>query len=300
MLNGAAGNGYVHKHAAELKALFRSYFPECDMDLSGTPDHATLMASRAEREGYDAVVAVGGDGCTHYVAQGLAGKPGALPLGIVPVGTGGDYRRSLGFEHRLDAYLQAIKAGRTRAVDTLHVEHTDAHGAAAHCHVVNVASIGMGGWVDDYVRTAPRALGPGAAYYMASVRGLVSTPLLQLRVTVDGTVHEVETRMLALCKGSYFGAGMHIAPHAELGSGDVELVALTQRTRLGFLTNSQAIYSGKHMSRAGTWTARGREIHVQVAPTQVADAKLDLDGEPSGAGNLAVRVEAGSLRVFVV
>ena len=298
VFNGAAGNGYVHKHAVELKALFRSYFPDSGMEFSGTPEHATLLAASAASKGYDAVVAVGGDGCTHHVAQWLAGVTNALPLGIVPVGTGGDYRRCLGLEHRLDAYLSAIKAGRTHAVDTLHAEHTNTQGKATSCHVVNVASVGMGGWVDDYVRSAPRALGAGAAYYMASLRGLMSTPLLQLRVTVDGTVHELETRMLALCKGAYFGAGMHIAPHARLDSGEVELVALTQRTRLGFLTNSQAIYSGKHMQRAGTWTARGREIRVQVAPMQLADAKLDFDGEPSGAGDLVVRVVSGNLRVF--
>ena len=53
------------------------------------------------------------------------------------------------------------------------------------------------------------------------------------------------------------------------------------------------------MSRPGTWTARGREIRVQVAPMQLAHAKLDLDGESSGAGNLVLSVAPKSLRVFV-
>lgn len=298
ILNLAAGNGYVAKHGVELKALFRSHFPTCDVQPSGTGDHASLLAARASHDGYNAVVAVGGDGCTHYVAQGLAGNADALPLGVIPVGTGGDYRRSLGLEHRLDAYLQTLARGHTRLVDTLVVDHTNRSGVETSVHVLNVASVGMGGWVDDYVRSAPRALGAGAAYYFASLRGLVSTPLLALRVTVDGEVHNLETRMLALCKGSYFGAGMHIAPHATLDSGLVELVALTQRTRAGFLTNSQAIYSGKHLGREGTWAVQGREVLVEVAPQHRTSAKLDLDGEPAGAGSFRVRVAPGSLRVF--
>lgn len=297
VVNPAAAGGLSERQLTDLHALFLRYFPHAHVRKSDDGNHASAIAKAASSEGFDAVVAVGGDGMIHHVAQGLIGTKNAPALGMFVVGTGGDLRRSFGIEHRPDRYLEAIKSGQVRAIDTLHVsfEH---QGTKTERHVLNVASVGMGGWVDSYVRTAPRMLGASAAYYLASLQGLLKTPLLELEVRVDGTLHQVQTRMLALCNGRYFGAGMHIAPDASLDDGVVDLVALTQRTRLGFVRNSSSIYDGSHIGRATTWHTRGKHIEVWIKPSQMYAARLDLDGEPLGHAPLTLKTAPKSLLVF--
>jgi YegS/Rv2252/BmrU family lipid kinase len=261
--------------------------------------HGIDLAREGAVAGAPLVIAVGGDGTLHEVVNGLmqakAGaygtKADATQLGMIAQGTGGDFRKTLGLEHRLDKYLEALKSGRTRALD---VGKFTGGGKTGH-YFVNILSAGMGGLVDRYVADASRMLGGTAAYFGASLRALVNARLGNVKATVtnDGetTTHPIRSFMIAICNGRFFGSGMKVAPMAEVDDGVLELVALGATSKLGFALTSRGIYTGAHIGQAGTVHLRGQKIVLDLANEDARSVYLlDVDGEPMGSLPLTVEV----------
>src|SRR5262249_32741606 len=158
----------------------------------------------------------GGDGAIHEVVNGLMqaqeqGKKGPT-LGIIGTGTGGDFRKSLEIEHRLDKYCEVVASGAVRAIDVGRFSYLTHHGATAHAYFMNILSLGIGGLVDRYVAEAGRALGGTLTYLGASIKGLVNSEVGVLRCVVhtgkERREEEIHSRNLAICNGRYFGSGM--------------------------------------------------------------------------------------------
>jgi diacylglycerol kinase family enzyme len=97
--------------------------------------------------------------------------------------------------------------------------------------------------------------------------------------------------MIAICNGSYFGSGMHVAPMAKVDDGILEVVALGATSKLGFAMTSRGIYTGSHIGQAGTVHLRGQKIVLELANDDARDVfLLDVDGEPMGELPLTVEV----------
>lgn len=270
-----------------------------EVAMTSRQGHAIELAREGALAGHPLVVAVGGDGTFHEVVNGLmsakAGSYGTkadeVRVGLVGQGTGGDFRKTLGIEHRLDKYLDALASGRERALD---VGKFTGGGKSGH-YFVNILSAGMGGLVDRYVADTPRFLGGKAAYFGATVRALVSARVgnLVCTVTHDGKTEEkrIRTFMIAICNGRFFGGGMKVAPHAAIDDGAFDVVALGATTKLAFATTSSSIYSGAHLRQEGTVFFRAQKITLDLANEDARDVfLLDVDGEPMGGLPLTVEV----------
>lgn len=288
VVNPRSGGGATGRTFAAMRGAIERALGPVEVTMTEHPGHGAELAREGAKAGHELVVAVGGDGTLHEVVNGLVGTEARL--GLIAQGTGGDFRRTLGIEHRLDRYLDALKSGRERRID---VGRFRGAGKDAH-HFVNILSVGMGGLVDRYVATASRALGGTAAYFGASLRALATSRLGNVRVTVEneGKREELLVRsyMIAVCNGQFFGSGMHVAPMASLDDGTFELVALGATSKLGFALTSSSIYSGAHMKSASTVHLRGQVFELELANEDARDVYLaDVDGEPMGG--LPLRVE---------
>ena len=230
IVNPASGGGRTKRTFPELRATAERVLGPVDAEYTKHPGHAVALAEAAARDGRELIVAVGGDGtlsdCVDGVMRSEAG--GHVELGLIGQGTGGDFRKTLGIEHRLDRYLEALTSGRKRTIDVGRAQLTGHDGAPRTRHFVNILSAGLGGLVDQYVATGSRLLGGTAAYYVASVRALLRSKITKVRCTVtsDGvtTVREVEALMIAVCNGEYFGSGMHVAPMAKPDDGRFDVI----------------------------------------------------------------------------
>ncbi|EYF06280.1 diacylglycerol/lipid kinase family protein [Chondromyces apiculatus] len=281
-----------------------------DFDVQRTehPRHAVDLAREAALAGRELVVAVGGDGCIHEVVNGLmqARKSGdaRTRLGLIGQGTGGDFRRTLGIEHRLDQYCAALKHGRIRTIDVGHVRYHDHEGRPAETYFMNILSVGLGGLVDQHVARMPKTAGGGLAYFAASVRGLLGSRIgrVRCRLTLKGETREmdVETRQLAICNGRVFGGGMQIAPMAEVDDGVFEVVDLGSSPLPRFVAVSVGVYSGRHLRSADVQHHRCERIEMELLNKDVADRfLLDVDGEPLGRLPIEVSLVPRALDVMV-
>ena len=300
VVNPMAGGGATGRTFASMRETIERVLGPVDVAMTERGGHGIELAREGAIAGRSLVIAVGGDGTLHEVVNGLMqaragknGSPGAegTRIGLIGQGTGGDFRKTLGLEHRLDKYLEALSSGRERALD---VGKFTGGGKTDH-YFVNILSPGMGGLVDRYVADASRMLGGTAAYFGASLRALVNARLGNVKATVtyEGKTeeHKIRSFMIAICNGRYFGSGMHVAPMAKVDDGVLELVALGATSKLGFAMTSRGIYSGAHIGQAGTVHLRGERIVLDLANEDARDVfLLDVDGEPMGGLPLTVEV----------
>jgi diacylglycerol kinase family enzyme len=217
-------------------------------------------------------------------------------------GTGGDFRRTLGLEHRLGAYVEAIVGGRERRVDVGRLRYLAADGSQRERFFINILSAGMGGLVDRYVRDAPRALGGTAMYLWASLRALATCRQGRLRchASLEGEAQrrEVESFMFAICNGRYFGSGMHVAPMAAPDDGRFEVVSMNAPSKPAFAAFCRRIYAGTHLSDPGVQHFSCDRITVDIQNEAARDVfLLDVDGEPLGGLPLEVELLPKALSV---
>jgi YegS/Rv2252/BmrU family lipid kinase len=304
VVNPRAGGGATGRSFGAMKGAIERALGPVEVAMTARPGHGADLAREGAVAGHPLVVAVGGDGTLHEVVNGLmAAKSGAygtkadaVRVGLIGQGTGGDFRKTLGVEHRLDKYIEAIASGRERQLD---VGRFSGGGKASH-HFVNILSAGMGGLVDRYVADASRALGGKAAYFGASLKALVNARLGHVKCTTTRAgkteEHRIKSFMIAICNGRFFGGGMRVAPEAEIADGVLEVVALGATSKLAFALYSRDIYSGAHMAREGTVHLRAEKVTLELANDDAQSVYLlDVDGEPMGGLPLTVEVVPSAL-----
>jgi len=301
VVNPRSGGGKTGATWASIQSAIETRLGKVDVVFTERPMHAADLAKEGAEKGHPLVVAVGGDGTFNEVVNGLmAANNPETRIGMVAQGTGGDFRKTLGFEHRLDVYLDALASGRERKLDVGHLTYADKSGARKSRHFVNILSCGMGGLVDQHVANASRALGGTAAYFISSLRGLIESKLghVKCTVTCDGKVSEqlIHSLMIAICNGQYFGSGMHVAPMARPDDGYFELIALGATSKLTFALTSSSIYSGAHMKRGDTVHMRGQSFRLELQNQDARDVYLlDLDGEPVGMLPIEIQLLPGAV-----
>jgi len=301
IVNPRSGGGRAGRTFSEVRTVLERRLGPLSVELTASPAHAIELARDAVTRGARLVIAVGGDGTLHEVANGVldAGVPEAA-VGYVGQGTGGDFRKTLGIEHRLDAYVEGIASGRVRRVDVGKLRYRAPDGRTLTRWFVNILSAGMGGLVDRYVSDTSKALGGKAAYFWASARALANCRRGRLRCSVSlaGDQHDrqVDTYMIAICNGRYFGSGMHVAPMAKPDDGRFEVVSMDAPGKLAFAAFSRRIYEGKHLSAPGVQHFGCDRIAIDLENEGARSVfLLDVDGEPLGGLPIEVELVPGAL-----
>jgi len=240
-----------------------------------------------------AVVALGGDGTAHLVANALlaAGLGEEVPLALVPGGTGSDLAHSLGVPNDPAAALERALTGALRPLDAFEVRRGD----DSPRYVVNTASAGVSGDVVVAVNALTRR---GAATYLwTTVKALFAYRPVQCRVTVDGEpFHEGPIFLLAVANGPTFGKGMRVAPRARVddGLGDVVLVGDVPRWELPL--RLPQLLLGRHLGSRRVKFRQAREVTCE--PLSPAFPPYEIDGDVAPAAPLALRVLPGALRTL--
>jgi diacylglycerol kinase (ATP) len=308
ILNPNSQCGKTGEQAGELLHVIERYVGETDRTDTEHPRHAVDIAERAAKDGREVVIVVGGDGTVHEVTNGLMkarSEVEALPkVGVIGQGTGGDFRKTLGIDHRLDRYCETIANKKTTSIDMGEFSYRDRAGQDASAYFVNILSVGMGGLVDQYVAESSGAFGGTVAYFMASAKALLKSEvgILDCVVHEGGESREVElfTRQIAICNGRFFGGGMEVAPMAKIDDGLFNVVSMGAAGKVKFALGSGAIYSGKHVEQPEVEVFSCDRIDIEIRNDSIREIfPLDVDGEPLGTLPISVKLVRGAIDVFV-
>lgn len=303
ILNPTAGSGgAARKKAAIIRALTVSGAAPEVVHTEG-PGDAGRLIREARRDGVECVVVVGGDGTLNDAVQGYLEPDGTVARGpdlaLIPSGTGGDFRRTFEIGDSVEEAAARILAASPRPLDLGLLRVTGFDGQQLQRAFINITSFGIGGLTDRVVNSTPKWMGGKAAFFMGTMRAMLVYKNAPVRVRVDGEVMlESPIFNVALANGRFFGGGMMIAPEADPSDGLLDVVALEDLSKLQSSLLSQYIYEGKHLSRAGVSSARGKVIEAEPlsASTEVL---VDMDGETPGRLPLRAELAPGALRLRV-
>src|SRR4030095_12850977 len=218
--------------ASELSTHFGSFTPK----FTTQAGEGIQIAANASRKGVKLIIACGGDGTFSEVANGILSVGSETELGILPSGTGGDFRKSLNIPARVASAARILRDGQTRSIDVGKVIFTNDQGELESRYFLGVASFGMSADVIARVKEGGPdwlpAKGPkwltgrisfGAAMLQTAAKKAATRVVVQLD---DDAARHMTVANLCIANARYFGGGMKIAPNAKLDDGKFDVVSI--------------------------------------------------------------------------
>jgi diacylglycerol kinase (ATP) len=303
LVNPAAGGGAGRRRAPALARALARAGASTDVRETRGPGDARRIVDECRRAAVDVIAVAGGDGTLNEVAQAYLDRDGqpvaGPPLALLPIGTGGDFARTLGVDGDLDRAVERLLSAEPRAFDLGVLRLTTLGGESELRAFLNITSFGLAGLTDRIVNSGPRWLGGRASFYLATVRALAAWRNPAVHVRIDGTPWlEAPVVNVMIANGRYFGGGMKIAPEADPTDGQFDIVAIGDMSRLQTLGLTRAVYAGTHVTRPHVTTTRGASVEANAAvATDVV--LIDMDGETPGRLPLAATVAAGAIAILV-
>ncbi len=286
ILNPNAGS------AAERDVLARALERLGDVDVCATDEagDAIRFAASAVEQGSDLVVAAGGDGTINEVVNGLSKSWDRARLGVIPLGTGNDFARTLDVPTDIDAAVEVLLQDNHRPVDVVCVESDQTR------YFINVSAGGFSGLVDEKLSDEMKASWGPLAYMRAALIALPDLTGYHMTIQFDDEEpQELVAYNVVVANARFVAGGIPVAPEALLDDGqvDVLLVPVTSLPRLAALV--PLVLLGRHQESADITFRRASRLKVESKPGMW----FNTDGELVGNQPATFTVLPRALRVIV-
>ena len=293
IVNPSSASGSTGEAWPQIASDLRSQFGSFRVLFTKQRGDAATLASEAARKGAKFIIACGGDGTVSEVANGILSSGKDVELGILPSGTGGDFRRTLEIPTHSREAARILSKGRTVKIDVGRVSFVDHNGNEAMRYFVGVASCGMSTKVIERVKKDK------VSFASSLLQTAMRMEATRLAVQLDDS-HERHLSVLNLCVANarYFGGGMKIAPDAKLTDGKFDVVGVGDLSALKIFTSAPRVYMGSHLSMPEVSHARARKVTVRSADRAV-EVALEIDGELPGKLPATFQIIPEALRVRV-
>ncbi len=297
ILNPNSRKGAVGKKVAEIEQAVRSLGLNFNLSLTERPWHAAELARAAAADGYDVIVAVGGDGTVNETINGLLSSQeqglGEAVLGVLPVGRGNDFCFANGIPLDFKAACQTLAAGRVRTIDAGRITcEQDA--------VTRYFGNGVGIGFDAVVsRVANRAKLSGfLSYFVAALQTMYlyyRPPEMQIELSNE--VIRQRSLMVSIMNGRRAGGGFLMAPHGNPGDGVLDLCIAKNLSKAGILMLIPRFMQGTQGTHPAIQVRKDTRVTVRAMDGRLP---VHLDGEVLSADVKEIRVEILPARLKVL
>ncbi|RME20915.1 MAG: diacylglycerol kinase family lipid kinase [Deltaproteobacteria bacterium] len=305
VVNPNSANGRTGKSWPKVEEVLSSCLGEFDYRFTSGPADATGITADALDSGYTRIVVVGGDGTNNEVVNGWFGPDGRprnpqAVLGLVPRGTGGDFRKTFGIGTRPESWARVLSGNNVAEIDCGLATFEGPAGRTSR-YFVNITSFGLGGLVDDRVNNSTKVLGGTVSFAIGTLRALWRWRNQKVQLKVLGpegeSVFDGEQRIVnvAVANGQYFGGGMWVAPGASCYDGLFDVVVLGDLTKAQVVLKTSSIYRGTHLRLDEVSVVRGSRVEASSDERVL----IDMDGEQPGWLPATLEVVPASIRLLV-
>src|SRR5215510_3453501 len=293
IVNPTSAGGGTAEAWSQIASDLRSQFGAFQNVFTEGHGHAIELAGEAARKGAKLIIACGGDGTVSEVANGILSSGKDVELGILPSGTGGDFRRTLEIPSRSRDAARVLRTGRKVRIDVGRVSFVDNNGTEAMRYFVGVASCGMSTKVIERVKA------DGISFASSLLQTAMRNEAIRLVVQLDDE-HDRQLTVSNLCiaNARYFGGGMKIAPDAKLTDGKFDVIGVGDLSALKLFTSAPRVYFGSHLSMPEVSHALARKVSVRPADG-AKEVALEVDGELPGRLPATFQIIPEALRVRV-
>ncbi len=301
ILNPAAGRRRGRRRLATYRALLEEALDDVTFEATRGPGHEAELAERAVEQGYDVIVAVGGDGTWSSVADRIIASGRVdVALGILPSGTGNDFGRNFGYDPRSprDA-VRVLATGGTRSIDVGRVDSRSAPDRDPSNfeprHFLNVVGFGFDIAVIDAAAKA-RFLKGELLYKVTALRQLSAFEGFDFSLEPStGEPRSGTHLLLTVSNGRYFGGGFPIAPSATVTDGLLHACRIGDASPFGRFRLFNMAERGRHVS--------SDKVEVLADPafrlTFDAPPRFEVDGDVRQARDTTIELSVlpGALKV---
>ena len=288
ILNPFSGRGRAAKLFPQVETELKRAGIEYDLARTRTALHAIQLAWEAHADGYERIIALGGDGLAHEIVNGLmrASQEGeTIALGVIPLGTGNDFNKMVPPACRVGqthdnwrAAINTIARGKTDLFDIGRIVGDHPTPGHPHPHYFdNGMDVGFGALVAKHAGSVPSFL-QGTSMYLAAVfKTLANYQVPRLKITLDdGTTIEQRSTMTAIANGRCFGGGFWIAPEAMPDDGQFDLMIARGLGRAGILALVPRVMQGTHLTHPAVRMTRAARIVIDSPDPLVVEADGEL------------------------
>jgi len=281
IVNPAAGANSTHRKWPSIQSLLRKTGLSFDFQFTEGKGHGIELAKAAASDGYRYLVAVGGDGTIHEVANGimLAAEPQNTSLGIICTGTGSDFSRAIGIPHDYTQACSSLKTPRKIVIDIGLVEF-HIKGQLCRRYFINSAGVGFDAETVASVEKLPKFIGGTLPYLTGLFYSFIGYRNKLFTFKIGEKQEQKRILSLVVANGGYFGGGMHIAPGAKLDDSLFDVVIMGNFGKLEILKNLPQVYKGTHLSHPKVRLERNTRISIESKQK----FRIQADGEILGEG----------------
>lgn len=284
------GAGDVSKAAARIEQVKRYLSDDglkVDVALAKPKKEAIPIARKAVKDGYDVVIAMGGDGTLGAVIRGIAGAK--VKLGIIAAGTENNIARSLGIPEDLKEACALIASGHTRKLDLGQVSTRQ----RKKFYFFMVTAIGLTATLYPQISGVPEGNWAGIKDAVMTILKFKSKPTVFLTLDDESKI-EVETMLVTVANTPLTGVKNLVAPDASMEDGLLDIAVypgFSKADLLNYFVRSahEGVAPDERIQRY-----KARKIKVKTSP------KLDVaaEGILLGKGTARIKVLPGALRVI--
>jgi len=293
LVNPAAGGGRCGRLAGPALERLRAAGIELEVAQTRYPGHAMELVRQAQASGYRHFLAVGGDGTSYEIVNGLfpRAESDARPtLAFLPLGTGNSFLRDFN-TRAAAASAEALLTAPPRSCDVIRLTHRD-----GVLHFINLLTLGFAADVAAVTNRRFKRLGQfGYILGVMTCLARLDRRAFPIRVNGSGELDRRRCLFLAFSNSKFTGGKMMIAPKADPADGLIEFVHWGPIGRLGLLRNFHTLFTGTHIEHPMASRAAARRIEFEL------DGPVDVmvDGESLTLECRTLEVLPAALEVLV-
>lgn len=284
IFNPTAGAGRSKKVMQAVELHLKQRDVEYKVAETQYPKHAALLAREAIGKGYKGIISVGGDGTLLEVAGEIFDTEETL--GIIPAGTGNDFRRAVHVPKDPIKALDVILADHSKKVDIGFLGEDRPF--------LNVAGTGFDVDVIRNTEKVRRIATGGLAYFLGILMSLIGYKSIRLTMTVNGQTLQRRVLMVAVANGKCFGGGLQVAPNSIVDDGLFNVLIINHVPRWRILVELPKLKKGQIEKISVSEQLMCSEIHINCDTAQC----FDVDGDVFGQTPAFLKIKPSALRVF--
>lgn len=306
IVNPKSASGSTRENWTAIASDLRTHFGAFSVAFTKAPGDGIVLARTAAESGRKFIIACGGDGTINEVANGILDSGTHCELGVLPSGTGGDFRRSLGMPSSPREAARALRNGRTETMDVGKVTFRDHAGLITSRFFVNISSFGLAASIIERVKASNSlswmpvaSLRGRASFALSTLQEVSGIDAILIRIAVDGGDEKtLQTINFCVANAQYFGGGMKIAPDAKINDGFLDIINIGDIRTAKIILNAYSLYRGTHVEMPEVNYTRAKRVEARSAD-ETRDVLIEIDGELPGKLPAVYEIVPGALKIRV-
>jgi len=261
--NPVSGGGRCRKMIHEIQRVLKEKGVHYSFFLSQYAGSAEELAKKAKDNGFQAVIACGGDGTVNEIVNGIIGT--GVTLGIIPMGTGRDLAHNLDIDMNIANAIDIISKGGLKSMDLVMVN--------GGRYYLGVGGIGFDSEVNRWVNKRFCFFKGRFIYTLASLVRVPGFKYKRVKIKLDNESFDGEILLAAFGNTKSYGGGMHITPNADINDGLLDICIIGKINKFKLLYMFPKVFKGTHTEIPEVRNYRSRCVSVE------SDIPLDFYGD---------------------